>query len=194
MDGPPHSRLAPPDPSGARILPDWEEEAIGRHHDRGSFDCGAPDLDEYLRRFARQNHTSGSAKTFVAVPKVERRRVLGYYSICPADIESSRVPAVVTRKLARYPVPVFRLARLAVDRTMQGRGLGAELLFSAGQRALSVALEAGGVALAIDAVDDKAAVWYGRFGAVPLLDDPLRLVLPLDVIAGAITSAKAVQT
>ena len=77
---------------------------------------------------------------------------------------------------------------------MQGRGLGAELLFSAGQRALSVALEAGGVALAIDAVDHNAARWYARFGAVPLLDDPLRLVLPLDVIASAIASAEVVQT
>ena len=156
-----------------------------------------PDLNEYLRRFARQNHTSGSAKTFVAVPvapKDERRLVFGYYSMCPADIASDRVPEEVTRKLARYPVPVFRLARLAVDRTMQGHGLGAELLFSAGQRALSVALEAGGVALAIDAVDHNAARWYARFGAVPLLDDPLRLVLPLDVIARAIASAEVVQT
>ena len=77
---------------------------------------------------------------------------------------------------------------------MQGRGLGAELLFSAGQRALAVAREVGGVALAIDAVDDEAAGWYARFGAVPLLDDPLRMVLPLDVIARAIASAEAART
>lgn len=168
---------------------DWREEPIGRHHDRKHFDCGAEPLNTYLARHARQNHASGGAKTFVAVSPAEPSRILGYYSISPGAIEFARVPTSVTRKLGRYEVPVFRLARLAVDRAMQGQGLGGDLVLAAAVRALAVAAEVGGVALAIDAKDDKTMRWYERFGAVRLLDDPLKLVLPLSVIADAITTA-----
>jgi GNAT superfamily N-acetyltransferase len=161
----------------------WREEAIGRHHNRRNFECGAPELDEYLRRYARQNHESGAAKTFIAVPLDDPGRVLGYYAISPGALEFAHVPAEITRRLGRYEVPVYRLGRLAVSLSVQGRGLGAELLLSAGVRALGVASEVGGVALAIDAEDERAAVWYGRFGAMRLLDDPLKLILPLATIA-----------
>jgi len=167
----------------------WREEAISRRHDRKSFDCGSAELNEYLRRYARQNHESGGAKTFVAVVPNEPARIQGYYSISPGAIEFAKVPATVTRRLGRYEVPVFRLGRLAVDRSVQGSGLGGELLLAAGRRALSVAIEVGGVALAIDAKDERAAAWYERFGALRLLDDPLRLVLPLKTIADALAMA-----
>lgn len=119
----------------------------------------------------------------------EPASVLGFYSISPGAIAFARVPANLTGQLGRYDVPVFRLGRLAVDRSIQGRGLGGDLLLAAGERALAVAAEVGGVALAIDAKDDNAARWYERFGALPLLDDPLKLVLPLSVIADAIKAA-----
>lgn len=169
---------------------DWREEPIGRHHDRTRFDCGSIHLNEYLARYARQNHECGGAKTFVAVPPEEPTRVLGFYSISPGAIEFARVPGKLTKKLGRYDVPVFRLGRLAVDRSVKGQGLGGELLLAAGERALAVSLEVGGIALVIDAKDEEAARWYGRFGALSLLDDPLTLVLPLDTIAAAIRKAQ----
>lgn len=166
----------------------WREEPIGGHHDRSSFDCGSPELNAYLERYARQNHALGGAKTFVAVPLDSPAQVLGYYSISPGAIEFARVPSVLTKRLGRYEVPVFRLARLAVSLSLQGKGLGADVLLAAGSRALTVAAEVGGVALAIDAMDARAAGWYRRFGAMPLLDDPLRLVLPLATIRAAQSS------
>ena len=168
---------------------DWRQEPIARHHDRKGFDCGSPDLNEFLSRYARQSHQSGGAKTFVAVSPAEPTRVLGFYSISPGAIEFARVPANLTRKLGRYDAPVFRLARLAVDRSVQARGLGGDLLLAAGERALAVAAEVGGIALVIDAKDEKAARWYERFGALSLLDDPLKLVLPLSTIAAAVQAA-----
>ena len=168
---------------------EWREEPISRHHDRRGFDCGSPELNEYLDRYARQNHESGGAKTFVAVSPVEPARVLGYYSISPGAIEFDRVPAKLTKKLARYDVPVFRLGRLAVSLSMHGRGLGGDLLLASGVRALAVAAQIGGVALAIDAKDAKAARWYERFGAIRLLDDPLKLILPLGTIEDAVKIA-----
>ena len=153
----------------------WREEAISRRHDRKNVDCGSAELNEYLRRYARQNHESGGAKTFVAIAPAEPTRILGYYTISPGAIEFAKVPATVTRRLGRYEAPVLRLGRLAVYRSVQGCGLGGELLLAAGKRALSVAVEVGGVALAIDAKDERAAAWYERFGALRLLDDPLKL-------------------
>ncbi len=167
-------------------VPRWREEAISRDHDRAAFDCGSSKLNEYLRRYARQNHESGGAKTFVAVRADAPVRVLGYYSISPGSVEFARLPAVLTRKLGRYEVPVFRLGRLAVDVSAQGQRIGAGLLFAAGRRALGVAAEVGGIALAIDAKDESAAGWYERFGAVQLLDDPLKLILPLTTIRDAL--------
>jgi GNAT superfamily N-acetyltransferase len=171
-------------------LLDWREEPIGRQHDRKSFDCGSAALNEYLDRYARQNHESGGAKTFVAVSAAAPTPVLGFYSISPGAITFARVPGRLTKKLGHHDVPVFRLGRLSVDRSVQRQGLGGELLLAAGERALAVAAEVGGVALAIDAKDERAAKWYERFGALALLDDPLKLILPLVVVAAAIATAK----
>ena len=166
-------------------MPAWREEPVARRHDRKSFDCGEPALNEYLRRYARQNHESGGAKTFVAVAAAESARILGYYTIGPGAIDFTRLPSSLTGRLGRYDVPVFRLGRLAVDRSVQGQGIGSDLLLAAGERALAVAAQVGGLALAIDAKDEAAVRWYERFGAVPLLDDPLKLILPLSVFTEA---------
>lgn len=166
--------------------PDWREEALTRQHNRADFDCGVTALNEYLHRYARRNHETGGAKTFVAIAPKTPTTVLGYYTISPGAIAFAKAPAALTKKLGRYEVPVFRLGRLAVSITMQGRGLGGDLLLAAGERALAVAQEVGGVALAIDAKDTRAAQWYERFGALRLLDDPLKLVLPLDTIAAVL--------
>ena len=171
----------------------WREEAISKRHDRKNFDCGSGDLNGYLRRYARQNHESGGAKTFVAMASSHPNTILGYYTISPGAIEFAKVPAALTRGLGRYEVPVFRLGRLAVSLAVQGGGLRGELLLAAGKRALSVAVEIGGVALAIDAKSERAAAWYERFGAMRLLDDPMKLVLPLGTIADALASAERVR-
>lgn len=167
---------------------EWREEALTRHHNRDDFDCGVAALNEYLQRYARQNHESGGAKTFVAVSPKTPTAILGYYTISPGAIAFTKAPATLTRKLGRYEVPVFRLGRLAVSLREQGQGLGGDLLLAAGERALAVAQEVGGVALAIDAKDERAAAWYERFGALRLLDDPLKLVLPLETIAAAVST------
>jgi GNAT superfamily N-acetyltransferase len=167
-------------------IPPWREEPLTRRHNRQAFDCGDDALNEFLRRYARQTHEQGGAKTFVAVTNADPTRILGFYSLSPASIEFSRTPAVITRGLARHDVPVFRLGRLAVDHTMQRKGLGGQLLLVAGQRCLRAAQEVGGVALLIDAKNDAVATWYASYGAMPLLDQPLTLLLPLITIQRAL--------
>ncbi len=166
----------------------WREMPLGRQHDRGTFDCGDADLNIWLARYARQNHESGGAKTFVAVPVDMPLRVLGFYSLSPASIDYARTPAIARRGLARYDVPAYRLGRLAVDRNVQGRGLGGGLLIAAGKRCLAVAEEVGGVALLIDAKSEQAARWYEGYGAIRLVDAPLSLVLPFATLRAAISA------
>lgn len=171
-------------------LPPWREEPISKSHDRAGFDCGEVALDEFIRRHARQSHQRGGAKTFVAVDDTNPRKILGFYSLAPASLSFERTPAVVKRGLARHEVPVFRLARLAVDRSAQGAGLGGQLLLAAGRRCLRAAAQVGGVALLIDAKNDRAAKWYAGFGAIPLLDAPLSLLLPLQTIRTALDAVQ----
>jgi len=172
------------------IVRSWHEEPISKRHDRAGFDCGETVLNEYLRRYARQSHEMGGAKTFVAIDDADSATILGFYSLSPASIEYARSPVIVRRGLARHDIPAFRLARLAVDRRAQGHGLGGQLLLSAGRRCLLASAEIGGVAMLIDAKNDRVAGWYASYGAVPLLDAPLTLLLPLATIEAALRQAK----
>lgn len=167
----------------------WHEEPISRKHDRGVFDCGEPALNEFLQRHARRSHDLGGAKTFLAIDNADSKTILGFYSLSPASVEYARTPEIVRRGLARYDVPVFRLARLAVDRRAQGQGLGAQLLLAAGRRCLRAAAEVGGVALLIDAKNEGVAGWHAGYGAMPLADAPLSLLMPLATIQTALKSA-----
>jgi GNAT superfamily N-acetyltransferase len=167
----------------------WHEEPIRKKHDRQAFECGEEVLDEFLRRYARRSHDLGGAKTFLAIDDADNKTILGFYSLSPASVEYARTPETVRRGLARHDVPGFRLARLAVDRRVQGQGLGGQLLLAAGRRCLRASAEVGGVVLVVDAKSDRAAKWYAGYGAVPLLDAPLTLLLPLATIEAALKAA-----
>jgi GNAT superfamily N-acetyltransferase len=170
-------------------LPVWHEEPIKKKHDREAFDCGEDALNEFLRRYARKSHELGGAKTFLAIDDEDNETILGFYSLSSASVDYARTPEIIRRGLARHDVPGFRLARLAVDRKLQGQGLGGQLLLAAGRRCLVAAEEVGGVVLVIDAKNQRVAAWYASYGAVPLLDAPLSLLLPLSTIQAALERA-----
>jgi len=171
-------------------LPAWHEEPILRRHDRRSFDCGDPSLNAFFERYARQSHESGAAKTFVAIADADNKTILGFYSLAPGALSYADTPETVRRGLARHDVPGFRLARIATDLRWQGRGLGGQLLAAAARRCLRAAAEVGGVVLIIDAKNDRAARWYTSYGAVPLSNRPLTLVMPLVTFAAELKAAR----
>lgn len=171
-------------------IPPWHEEPISKRHDRDAFDCGEEPLNEFLRKHARKSHEAGGAKTFLAIDDADGKKILGFYSLSPASIEYARTPDIVKKGLGRYDVPAFRLARLAVVRALQGQGLGGQLLLAAGRRCLLAAEQVGGVVLVIDAKNDNVAKWYAGYGALPLVDAPLTLLLPLATIQAALGAAK----
>jgi ribosomal protein S18 acetylase RimI-like enzyme len=164
-------------------LPLWHEEAISKTHDRKAFDCGNAEMNDFLRRFARQSHELGSAKTFVAVDSSNPQKILGFYSLAPAALACERVPEILRRGLARHDVPGFRLARLATHISLQGQGLGGQLLCAAARRCIRAAAEVGGVVLIIDAKNERSAKWYADYGAVSLQDTPDTLVMALSTFA-----------
>lgn len=170
------------------MLPVWHEEPIGKDHDRTAFDCGDKALNQFLHHHARQNHEKGGAKTYLAVSENDKK-ILGYYTLSPASISYERTPDVIKRGLARHDVPVFRLGRLAVDLSVQSHGIGGQLLLAAGRRCLLVAAQAGGIALLIDAKNERVAKWYASYGAVQLLDARLSLLLPFQTIHAALVTA-----
>lgn len=127
-------------------LPGWREEPIAKKHDHAAFDFGEPALNEFLWRHARQSHDKGAAKTFLAISNADGKTNLGFYSLAPASLAYARTPEIIRKRLARHDVPAFRLGRLAVNRAVQGQGLGGQLILAAGRRCLLAAREVGGVA------------------------------------------------
>ncbi len=162
-------------------MAEWAVEPFGKAHDRADFACGKPPLDDFIRARVSQYEKRRLGKTFVAVPPGETK-VLGYYTLAAGAVAFEHVPADASRKLPRHPVPVVLLARLAVDRSAQGRKLGEGLLLDALQRALGLSAALGVHAVEVDAIDEAAAAFYRKYGFTLLLDEPLHLYLPVAVI------------
>jgi GNAT superfamily N-acetyltransferase len=140
-----------------------EIRALHEGDDRSLFRSGDPDLDRFFQRFAGQNqfkHYLGV--TYVAV---ETGRILGFATVAPGHVEIDGLPSAVRKKLPRYPLPVLRLARLAVDETLRGQGLGAQLLRFVLQLALRMARDFGCVGVSVDAKAD-AVDFYRKYGFI----------------------------
>lgn len=148
--------------------------SLDASHDLSAFDCGAPALNDYLRKYAFQNQQSHSARTYVAT---RGERVVGYYTLAAGSVRREETTARVAKGMSRHPVPVILLARLAVDRTEQGKGLGAALLKDALSRAAQAADVIGCRAVLVHAKDEAAKAFYQRFGFEPSPVDELHLYL-----------------
>lgn len=152
-----------------------------RRHDRSAFSCGVPALDVYLRRQAAQDMEKRAAVVYFAV--IEPPQVAGYYTLSQFSIDLVHLPHALAKQLPRYPVvPATLLGRLAVAAALHGRGLGETLLFDALHRALHQSTRIASAAVIVDAKDDGAAAFYGRYGFLPILDAPRRFFLPMKTI------------
>ncbi len=163
-------------------MAEWTIEPFGKHHDRTAFSCGRTPLDDFIRVRVSQYEKRRLGKTFVAVPPGETR-VIGYYTLASGALVFEHLPPDASRKLPKHPVPVVLLARLAVDQSVQGQGLGEGLLFDALHRTLTLSSDLGVHAVEVDALDDAAAAFYRKYGFTALLDNPLHLYLPIATVA-----------
>ena len=141
-----------------------------------SFDCGQVALNQFLQRHALNNQRASSAQTYVCC---DSGTVVGFYSLTVGSVDHPSAPERVVTGLARHPVPVMILARLAVDQTFQGKGLGRALLKDALRRTLLAADIAGIRAVLVHAKDDEAREWYRKFDFKDGATDPFHLFLVL---------------
>lgn len=146
--------------------------------DASGFECGSPQLDGYIRRFASQDLKRDVARVFVALPVDEPRRIAGYFTLSAASVAAATLPEALRRKLPRYPVPVALLGRLAVDVDFQGQGLGSILLADACIKVAGAGEVLAVAGLVVDAKDDSAIAFYRHFGFIPLTGQPARFLLP----------------
>ncbi len=138
-------------------------------------------LSDWLKQRASQFEKRDLSRTYVAV-RPGSSIVLGYYAISNHRVDYQDLPADQAKGLPRIDVPVILLGRLAVDRTAQGAGLGSLLLVDVLRRSTLLSEIVGVRAVEVEAVDDAARGFYLKYGFTPLLDDPLHLILPIQVI------------
>jgi hypothetical protein len=154
---------------------------LDQQHDVRSFDCGAEALNDWLKHTARQHQKKDISRTYVLVDDEAPHIILGFYAISICEVGTGDVPPDMAKKLPRN-IPGMRLGRLATHLTCQGNKelrIGETLLVDAMARVKSLAKQAGGFALFVDAKDQNAAGFYKKYGFAPLPDDSLKLLMPI---------------
>lgn len=149
-------------------------EKLRREHILDGFDCGKEELNDFIKRRAWNNQQANSAQTYVLARDLA---VSGYYSLAAGAVTHEAAPERVKKGLARYPIPVILLARLAVDRSLQGRGVGPALLKDALLRTAGAADTIGARAVLVHAKDAEAKGFYEHFDFEPSPSDPYHLLL-----------------
>jgi len=153
-------------------------------HDRSSFSCGIPELDDYLRRQASQDAKRKVAAPFVMVD--EARRILGYYTLSAYGVRVAELPPDVARKLPKYPlIPATLLGRLAVSREHHGQKFGKLLLMDALHRSWKNSAQVASVGVVAEAIDEVARKFYLHHEFVPLLEHPRKLFIAMGTIQKA---------
>lgn len=148
-------------------------------HDRAGFESGVAELDDYLRGLATQHRRKGIANVYVLVDSAEPSLILGYYTLSAAQVDAQGLEEADRRKLPRYPVPCFRMGRLASRADRRGMGLGKLLVGCAVGRCLEARKQVGAFALIVDAKSQAAKSFYAHYGFKACADAPMTLYLPL---------------
>ena len=138
-----------------------------------------PALDEYLHKYAAQQNAKGISTVFVLVDDAAPSKLLGFYTLSAAQVGVQQLSDAERKKLPRYPVPCFRMGRIARTLESRGAGLGEVLLGCAVDRCLHARTLVGAYALLVDAKDEKSKSFYEGYGFISLADTPMTLYLPL---------------
>jgi GNAT superfamily N-acetyltransferase len=159
-------------------------EKLARHHITAEFDCGNPQLNNWLKRFAWTNQRAETAKTYVAH---RQNRVVGYHALAAGSVLKHEVPERIAQGIANHPVGVILLARLAVDESEKGRGLGKALLRDALGRVAQAADLVGVRAVLVHAIDDAARRFYLYHNFEPSPLDPFQLIMLIKDLRASMT-------
>jgi GNAT superfamily N-acetyltransferase len=157
-----------------------EEQRLNpKLHDRKAFRSGAAELDHYLHHLAAQHQRRGISTTYVLVDSDHPATILGYYSLSAAEVDRNRITPEQRSRLPAYPIPCFRMGKLACHEERRGQGLGSFLVGLSVARCLAARESIAAYALIVDARDDTARAFYEHYGFQPLIDTEMTLFLPL---------------
>jgi len=159
-------------------------QLLGAKHRREGFDCGDAALNDFLLRQAGQQQRRGFGKTYVALAE-DGVTVTGYVTVSAGQVATTSLPAQL--RLPRYPAPMLRIGRLAVDVRHQGAGIGRDLLAFALRLAVEFSQRVGLYAVVVDAKHDQAKAFYVKLGFIACADNPLCLYLPVATLEQSIT-------
>lgn len=158
----------------------FEEHALdAERHDRAGFSCAIPELDDYLHRLATQHRRKGVSTVHVLIDSAAPSLILGYCTLSAAQVDVTELTDADRKKLPRFPVPCFRMGRLACRADHHGQGLGKLLVACAVERCLEARKQVAAFALIVDAKNDAAKSFYEHHGFTPCADAPMTLYLPL---------------
>ena len=157
-------------------------QLLGAQHSREGFDCGDAALNDFLLRQAGQQQRRGFGKTYVALAD-DGVSVIGFVTVSAGQVATSALSSQA--KLPRYPAPVLRIGRLAVDAHHQGKGVGQDLLAFVLRLAVEFSQRVGLYAVVVDAKHDKAKAFYVKLGFIVCVDNPLCLYLPVATLERA---------
>jgi len=157
-------------------------QLLGAEHRREAFDCGDAVLNDFLLRQAGQQQRRGFGKTYVALAD-DGVSVIGFVTVSAGQVATSALSSQA--KLPRYPAPVLRIGRLAVDAHHQGKGVGQDLLAFALRLAVEFSQRVGLYAVVVDAKHDQAKAFYVKLGFIVCVDNPLCLYLPVATLERA---------
>jgi GNAT superfamily N-acetyltransferase len=162
-------------------------EKLRRGRPVEGFDCGREKLNRYLIRYAWQNQQAGGAQTYVGIVG---EVIVGYHTLALGQVTLEDAPERLKKGLAKHPVPIMLLARLAIDHHWQGQGVGKALLRDAMHRTLQAAEIAGIRALAVHAKDEEARRFYQHFDFIPSPTDPMHLFVLLKDVRRIISESR----
>jgi len=164
--------------------PQWKFVPITEKIELQSFDCGIIELNDYLKRYAGQNHRKGLGSTYVLVPFEGEPVAAAYHTLSMAQVELHSLPESHRKNLPKYPVPAVRLGRLSVDHQWQGTGLGEILLMDAIHRSVLAVRSVAAKFMIVDAKNKKAEEFYLRYGFHPFEGGSHSLVAAIDTLKG----------
>ncbi len=157
---------------------------LSKAHNRADFDCEVEVLNDYLKKYALQNQKKDAARTYVVT--VLEDKIVGYYTLVFGSVSYEEATEEVSAGLGKYPIPVILLARLAVDISQKGKGLGKALVKDALIRAIQAADIAGLRAFLIHAKDENARNFYQKFGFLSAPYNELHLFLKMSDIRASL--------
>lgn len=157
-------------------------------HKTELFDCSDQGMNLWLQDKAIVAQVAGTAKTYVFT---NQDRVLGYYSLALGRVERKELPRAMKKDMPSHPIPLVLLARLAVDRSLQGRGLGSAMVRDAFLRGVEVSKIAGGVGLFVDLAEAQLEDFYLRLGFLKSPSFGGRLFLPYPRATAALAEREA---